>query len=189
MTPSSSDVTQLLLRAHNGDSQARDNLLSTIYGELRELARAYFRRERPGHTLEATALVNEVCVRLLATDTLPGKNRAQFRAFVAKAMRHVLVDYAREKHRRKRGGGQQRVPLQSGLLVKDAPSVDLLALDEALERLTTIDARKAEVVELRYFGGLSVDEVAQQLEVSPVTVKRDWDVARTWLQTELKKGE
>jgi RNA polymerase sigma factor (TIGR02999 family) len=128
-------------------------------------------------------------LRLLSTDTLPGQNRTQFRAFVAKAMRHVLIDHARERSRRKRGGGRGKVPLDEVLLVEDKPAVDILALDEALERLAAIDGRKAQVVELRYFGGLSIDEVAAHLEVSAVTVKRDWEVARTWLEAELRKGE
>jgi RNA polymerase sigma factor (TIGR02999 family) len=189
MAPSSVQVTQLLSRAREGDSQARDELLNALYDELRNLARACFRGERPGHTLQATALVNEVCLRLLSTDTLPGQNRTQFRAFVAKAMRHVLIDHARERSRRKRGGGRGKVPLDEDLLVEDKPAVDILALDEALERLAAIDGRKAQVVELRYFGGLSIDEVAAHLEVSAVTVKRDWEVARTWLEAELRKGE
>jgi len=163
--------------------------LDAIYDELRGLARACFRRERPGNTLQATALVNEVCLRLLAAGGLPGKNRSQFLAFVAKAMRHILLDHARERNRLKRGGGLKRVALDAALVVEEEPSLDLLALDEALERLAVVDARKAEVVELRYFGGMSVEEVAEHLHVSPTTVKRDWEVARTWLQEELKKGD
>lgn len=186
--PSALEVTNLLQRTREGDLRARDELLSAIYHELRALAQAYFRSERPGHTLQATALVNEVCLRLLSRGKLPGENRMQFRAFVAKAMRHVLIDHARERKRRKRGGGLKKVPLEGVLMVEEGPSDDLLALNEALERLTTIDVRKAQVVELRYFGGLSVEEVARHLDVSPVTVKRDWGVARTWLQSELRKG-
>ena len=163
--------------------------MDAIYDELRGLARACFRRERPGNTLQATALVNEVCLRLLAAGGLPGKNRSQFLAFVAKAMRHILLDHARERNRLKRGGGLKRVALDAALVVEEEPSLDLLALDEALERLAVVDARKAEVVELRYFGGMSVEEVAEHLHVSPTTVKRDWEVARTWLQEELKKGD
>jgi RNA polymerase sigma factor (TIGR02999 family) len=189
MPPSPAEVTQLLLKARDGDSQARDDLLKAVYDELRAQARACFRRERPDHTLEATALVNEVCLRLLAGDSLPGENRMQFLAFVAKAMRHVLIDHARERGRRKRGGGRQKVPLDGDLLVAEEPSIDLLALDEALERLAKIDERKARVVELRYFGGLSVEEVASHLAVAPITVKRDWEVARTWLHAELMKGD
>jgi RNA polymerase sigma factor (TIGR02999 family) len=189
MSPASHEVTQLLVRARDGDSRARDELLSAIYDELRALARSYFRGERVGHTLEATALVNEVCLRLLAGEGLPGENRAQFRAFVAKAMRHVLIDHARERGRIKRGGQGRKVALDQDMVVVGGPSVDLVALDEALERLAAIDERKAQVVELRYFGGLTVAEVAEHLAVSPVTVKRDWEVARTWLQAELRKGE
>ncbi len=189
MPPSPLDVTQLLDRARDGDSKARDELLSALYDELRGLARACFRGEKPGHSLQATALVNEVCLRLLAADGLPGKNRGQFLAFVAKAMRNVLLDHARQRRRLKRGGGQRRVPLDSELVIEEEPAIDLLALDEALGRLAKIEPRKAQVVEMRYFGGMSVEEAAAHLEVSPTTVKRDWEVARTWLQVELRKGD
>ena len=189
MPHSPHDVTLLLDRAHRGDVAARDALLSALYDELRGLARACFRGERPGHSLQATAIVNEVCLRLLASETLPGKTRSQFLAFVAKAMRHVLLDHARHKKRQKRGGGKERVPLDSDLLVEEEPSLDLVALNEALDRLAQIEPRKAQVVELRYFGGMSLPEVAAHLEVSLNTVKRDWEVARTWLQVEVRKGD
>jgi RNA polymerase sigma factor (TIGR02999 family) len=183
------DVTLLLERARDGDLRARDGLLSAIYEELRSLARAAKRDERPGQALQTTELVNEVCLRLLATEALPGRNRAQFRAYVAKAMRHVLVDHARERRRLKRGGDRQRLPLDEDLALEQEPSVDLLALDECLERLAAIEPRKALVVEMRYFGSLAVEEVAELLDISPATVKRDWEVARAWLYAELRKGD
>jgi RNA polymerase sigma factor (TIGR02999 family) len=186
------DVTRLLDRARRGDTQARDALLGALYEELRVLARAARRDERPGHAPQTTELVHEVCLRFLTADALPGSDRTQFRAYVAKAMRHVLIDHARERRRLKRGGGQRRVPLDhaiDALVAASGPAVDLLALDECLERLAAIDARKALVVELRYFGGLSVEEIAAHLEISTPTVKRDWSVARAWLYAELSKGD
>ncbi len=186
----SPQVTELLARADAGDSQARDRLFDSVYEELRALARGYLRNERPGHTLQATALVNEVCLRLLSGERLPGKNRAQFRAFVAKAMRHVLVDYSRGRRRAKRGGkDQRRVPLSEDLVVGRDSTLDFLALDEALERLEAVDPRKSRVVELRYFGGMSFEEVAAALDVSLATATRDWNVAKAWLLAELSKGE
>ena len=189
MSPSPSEITLLLDRAQGGDGGARDELFRLIYDELRELARSYLKGERAGHTLEATALVNEVCVGLLKKEALPGTNRGQFRAFVAKAMRHVLIDHARERQRKKRGGNAQRVPLTENLRVEAEPSLDLLALDAALEELATVDERKARVVELRYFGGLEISEVADAVGVSAATVKRDWDVARTWLLAEMRSHD
>jgi RNA polymerase sigma factor (TIGR02999 family) len=153
------------------------------------MARGYFSDERRGHTLQATALVHEVQVRLLGSEALPGENRKQFFAFAAKAMRHLLVDHARTRGRQKRGGGARKVPLDEGLVVGDEPDVDLIALDEALERLSAMDERKGRVVELKYFAGLTGDQIAEVLDVSPATVDRDWEVARTWLFGELSKGE
>ncbi|MEM7231441.1 MAG: sigma-70 family RNA polymerase sigma factor [Planctomycetota bacterium] len=181
------EITRLLQQARGGDSAARDQLLRTIYDELRTIARRLFRGERADHTLEATALVNEVCLRLLATKDLPGQNRAQFGAYVAKAMRSLLIDHARQRASQKRGGQARHVRLDSNLVVGSDPRHELLALDEALNRLSTVDARRAKVVELRYFGGLSVEEVCEVLDVSAMTVKRDWQAARAWLLAELKK--
>lgn len=185
MSSADHQVTQLLRLSRDGDAGARDKLLSLVYDELRSLARSCFRGEAEGHTLQPTALVNEVCLRFLADGEIPGENRNQLRAFAATAMRHVLIDYARRKHRLKRGGDHQRVPLESGLQLVEEPAVDLVALDEAMERLAELDPRKVQVVELRYFAGFSVEETAACLSVSPATVKRDWDVARAWLETEL----
>jgi RNA polymerase sigma factor (TIGR02999 family) len=182
-------LTQLLVEARAGDSRARDRILAAIYDELRSLARAYFQNERRGHTLEPTALANEVCLRLLSGETLPGSNGAQLRAFIARAMRHVLIDHARERQAAKRGGGRRRRRVADAEPASPAPDLDVLALDEALERLAAIDARKGSLVELRYFGGLTVDETADVLGISAATVKREWEVARRWLYRELAAGE
>lgn len=182
------EVTQLLTRARDGDCEARDELLRVTYDELRRLARASMGRQR-GHTLEATGLANEVCARLLDGPGIQGANRAQFLAYVAQAMRNLLVDHARARRRNKRGGGFQRVQLAPDLAVTGEPDGDLLALDEALERLASLEPRKSRVVTLRYFGGLSVDETAEAIGVSPATVDRDWEVAKAWLLREIRKGE
>ena len=184
---SAPQITALLELAARGDSSARDRLLTSIYDELRGLARAYLSDGiTPGHTLQATELVNEVCLKLLRRDAIPGDNRVQFRAFVAKAMRNLLIDHARKRNRLKRGGNMgRRVPFDEALTVDEEPAIDFLALDESLERLAAIDPRKARVVELRYFGGMSVENVATALNTSPATVKREWSVAKTWLFNDL----
>lgn len=184
----SESVTQLLARAQAGDSEARDELLRTTYDELRRIARAYLRNERPDHTLQATALVNEACLRILQGGSLEGANRAQFLRFTAHAMRRVLISHARAHGRIKRGGGVAKIPFEEGLVVGGESNLDLVALDEALRRLEEIDPRKSQVVELRFFGGMTVEEMAAVLKVSTMTVKRDWDVAKTWLMRELTEG-
>lgn len=188
MSRSQTPLTELLADAQTGDVGARDRLLSAMYDELQAAARACFQAERPGHTLQPTALANEVCLRLLSGESLPGTNGAQFRAFLAKAMRHVLIDHARERRTAKRGGGRRPLRVDSSQLGSDEPDLDVVALDEALERLAEIDARKSRVVEIRYFGGLTVQETADVLEVSVATVKREWEVARKWLFRELSRG-
>ena len=188
MGPDRERVTQLLQEANAGNDSARDELLRVTYDELRRMARGYFADERRDHTLQATALVHEVQLRLLGSEELPGSNRRQFFAFAAKAMRHLLVDHARTKGRQKRGGGGRRVQLEEVLVVGAEPNIDLVALDEALDRLAAFDERKSRVVELKYFAGLTGDEIAEALEVSPATVDRDWEVARAWLFTELSEG-
>lgn len=182
---SSVHVTELLDRARNGDAHARDTLIGATYDELRCLARGYLANERPDHTLQATALVNEAYARLLAGQELQGENRAQFLAYVAQAMRRILINHARDRARAKRGSGQAKARLDEELVVGGPPAVDLIALDEALDRLAQFAPRKSQVVELRYFGGLTVDEVAQALKISPRTVKRDWEIAGTLLRHDL----
>ncbi len=180
-------VTQLLARARAGDDEARDELLRLTYDDLRRLARAQLRRERADHTLQPTALVHEVCLHLLGGDEVPGENRAQFLAFVAEAMRHILISHARSRGRAKRGGDAGRIAVEIDRLVGVNSNPDLVALDEALGRLSGIDPRKGRVVELRFFGGMTIEQVAQVLNVSAMTVKRDWEVARTWLLRELSE--
>jgi RNA polymerase sigma-70 factor (ECF subfamily) len=177
-------VTALLAAARSGDRGALDALLPLVYEELRRVAHAQMRRERPGQTLEATALVHEAWIRL-APGNVPAEDRTHFIAIAARLMRQVLVERARARHAAKRGGHRERVTLDEGLLpTSDAP-VDVLALDEALERLAAIDPMNAQLVELRFFGGLTVEEAAAALETSPATIKRRWALARAFLLREL----
>jgi RNA polymerase sigma factor (TIGR02999 family) len=180
------DVTQLLERATQGDSDARGELIRASYDRLRALAAARMRDERPDHTLTATALVHEVSLQLLQQSDLPLDNQGRFLALAAKAMRNLLVDHARARRRQKRGGERQKMSLDESLVAHDEQSEVLIDLDEVLERFSHIDPRKSQVVELRYFGGLSIPETAEILGTSPATVKRDWEVARAWLLRELQ---
>ncbi len=189
MTAQDPHLSALLERANDGDRDARDELLESIYSRLRELARNYLRGERPGHTLETTALVHEAYVRILQGTVLPGRNRSQLLAFIAQALRHILVDHARRRGSRKRGGGRKQVPLTDTLVISPEPDERLVALDGALRRLAKIDERKSRVVELRFFAGLGVEEVAEILETSVATVKRDWQAARAWLFDDLTASE
>ena len=179
------NVSQLLERAGNGDSDARRDLIQATYGQLRDLAAARMRAERADHTLTATALVHEVSLQLLETSGLTAATQPQFLALAAKAMRNLLIDHARGRGRQKRGGGLRKLSLDREVSLGDRPSEELLDLHEALDRFSEIDERKSQVVELRYFGGLSIEETAAALSVSPATVKRDWEVAKAWLLREL----
>jgi RNA polymerase sigma factor (TIGR02999 family) len=180
-----SDVTQLLHQWTGGQQEALDLLLPQIYGELRRLASAYLRRERPDHTLQPTALVHEAFLRLVDQRAVRWQNRAHFFGIAAQAMRRILVDHARAHGAEKRGAGDRRVSLDDTLLVTGAPDVDLLALDEVLTRLATIDPLQSRIVELRYFGGLTLEETAEVMGISPATVGREWTMARAWLFAEL----
>lgn len=180
------DATELLRAWGEGDQAALNELVPLVERELHRLARAYMRRERQGHTLQATALVNEVFLRLAHTANPRWQDRAHFVGIAARLMRQVLVDHARSRGYRKRGGGARRVPLDTALLITPEPELDVLAVDRALEAFATIDARKSQVVELRFFGGLSVEETADVLGLSVETVKRDWRVAKLWLSRELQ---
>jgi RNA polymerase sigma factor (TIGR02999 family) len=180
--PSPRAVTLLLGDLAAGKREALDELLPLVYAELRRCAARSLRRERPGHTLQATALANEAYLRLVDQRDARWQNRAHFLAIAAQAMRRILIDYAREHGRQKRGGGQERVPLDEISVGVDAGPVDLMALDEALDRLAALDGRQARIVELRYFGGMSVEEVAEALAISPSTVAREWSHARAWLR-------
>ena len=169
------------------EQQSLDSLLPIVYQELRRLAASYLRRERPGQTLQPTALVHEAYLRLLKDDPARWQNRAHFCAIAAHSMRQILIERARARGAQKRGGGAlARVTLDEGLIAGAAQSIDLVALDEALERLAAIDPEQARLVELRFFGGLTVEETADAMNISPATVKRHWSVARAWLARELE---
>jgi RNA polymerase sigma-70 factor (ECF subfamily) len=181
-------VTTLLRAWSDGDDGALERLMPLVEAELRRLARAYMSRERREHTLQTTALVNEAFLRLIDARRVSWQDRAQFVGISARLMRRVLVDHARARAYQKRGGGAQRVTLHEALSVSSDPTLDVVALDRALEALAAIDARKSRIVELRFFGGLSVEETAEVLHVSPDTVKRDWRLAKLWLLRELEGG-
>jgi RNA polymerase sigma factor (TIGR02999 family) len=178
------DITQLLLAWGKGDPAALEELTPVVYDELRRLARHYMANERTGHTLQATALVNEAYMRLVDIHKVQWQNRAHFFAMSARLMRRILVDSARSRNYQKRGAGAQKVSLDERLMVAE-PGRDLVALDDALEQLAKVDERKSKVVEMRFFGGLSVEETAEALSVSVDTVMRDWKLAKAWLLREL----
>ncbi|MEO6393457.1 MAG: sigma-70 family RNA polymerase sigma factor [Pyrinomonadaceae bacterium] len=184
-----SEVTILLDRINRGDGKAPDELLPLVYGELRKLAHSYLQNERPDHTLQATALVHEAYIRLADWETVSWQNRAHFFAVAAQVMRKILVDHAREKKAHKRDFGQ-RLALDEAISLpqKDQRVIDLIALDEALEQLAEFDQTQAKIVELRFFGGLTIDETAHALKISTATVKREWTVAKTWLFRALKNS-
>jgi len=178
--------TALLLAWGQGDQAAFDQLVPLIHDELRKLARRQMSHERQGHTLQATALVNEAYLRLIDVTRMQWQNRAHFFAMSARVMRRILVDAARAKGYQKRGGGAQRVTFDDALVVSEEPGRDLVALDDALQALAAVDTRKGQVVEMRFFGGLSVEETAEALHVSGDTVMRDWRLAKAWLLRELR---
>jgi RNA polymerase sigma-70 factor, ECF subfamily len=185
--PGSEDVTVLLVAWSNGDEDALSRLTPLVYAELRRVAQAYMRREHSGHTLQATALVNEAYIRLVDSSRVRWQNRAHFFAVAAQLMRRILIDFARNRKYQKRGGDWRRVTLVEGEHAAPNSDVDLVAVDEALQELAKLDARKARVVELRFFGGLSLEETAEALQVSTDSVGRDWRAARAWLMRELKR--
>ena len=182
-------VTALLRAWSGGDEAALGALLPLVEAELRRLARAYMARERIGHTLQATALVNEAFLRLIDARQVAWQDRAHFLGISARLMRRVLVDHARSRGYRKRGGGVQRVTLSEATVAAPELALDVVALDRALDRLAAVDVRKSRVIELRFFGGLSVEETAAVLEVSADTVKRDWRLAKLWLLRDLEGDE
>jgi len=183
--PVRSSVTELLRAWGQGDAQALDRLTPLVYQELRRIAGRYMARERRDHTLQATALVNEAYLRLVDAKEVSWHDRAHFFAISSQTMRRILVDFARARHSRKRGSGAKPMSLEESLVVQGQPGADLVALDDALNALAAVDPRKSRVVELRFFGGLSVEETAEVLTVSPETVKRDWKLAKAWLLREL----
>ena len=182
-------ITQLLEDWREGDKAAFDRLVPLVYGELRRLASHYMRRQRPGHTLQTTALINEAYLRLLKHKNMRWHNRSHFFAVAAQAMRRILVDHARSRGYQKRGGGAVKVSLDEVALVAEERAVELIALDDAMNDLATRDPRKTQIVELRHFGGLSVEETAEVIGVSPVTVMREWRSAKGWLLRAITKGK
>jgi RNA polymerase sigma factor (TIGR02999 family) len=187
-TTSPHQVTQLLLDWSNGNQAALDKLMPLVDRELHRLAHHYMRQERPGHTLQTTAVVNEAYLRLIDQRQVQWKNRAHFFALSAQLMRRILVDHARKRKYAKRGGDARRISFDEVLAVSHERGPDLVALDDALQKLTAIDPRKSKVVELRFFGGLSVEETAEALAVSPLTIKRDWSMAKAWLYNTLSSS-
>ncbi len=185
VAPASQDVTGLLAKWSAGDKAAEEELFHLVHRELRRIARRYMARAPAGHTLQTTAVVNEAYLRLVARGGSPWGDRAHFFAVSAKAMRHILIDHARARGSAKRGGGEVRVTLDEAATPRAQRAPDVLALDEALERLSAQHPRRGQVVELRYFGGLTNDEIAEVLEISPATVERDWRHAQAWLYQEL----
>lgn len=181
----SQNITHLLKEWSDGDERALDRLTPLVYEELRQQAARYLRRERPGHTLQTTALIHEAYLRLIDAKDVQWQSRAHFFAIAANLMRRILVDHSRRRDAEKRGGSHIRLTLDEALAGAKETDVDVLAIDEALNRLATVDPQQARVVELRFFSGLTVEETAEALGVSPKTVKRDWSVARAWLRREI----
>jgi RNA polymerase sigma factor (TIGR02999 family) len=184
----SGDVTTLLARWGSGDSAALEELTPLVYDELRRLAGRFLRRERPGHTLQSTALVHEAYMKLIDQSQVQFQNRSHFFAIAAQLVRRILVDHARTRDRQKRGGGAMKLSLDDALGVSDKREVELVALDDALTGLSKLDPQQSRIVEMRFFGGLSIEETAEAVGVSPATVKRDWVAAKAWLFREMSRA-
>jgi RNA polymerase sigma factor (TIGR02999 family) len=189
MSRKTDDVTRLLVEWTGGNGEARDELMPLVYEELRRLAGSRLRGERPDHTLQVTALVNEAYIRLVDQTRVEWRNRAHFFAIAARIIRRILVDHARKRNAGKRGGDRVRVTLDEHLAVSRQRELDLLVLDDALGKLAAVDPDLAGLVDLRFFGGLTIEETAEALAVSPATVKREWATARAWLQREMSEGQ
>jgi RNA polymerase sigma-70 factor (ECF subfamily) len=185
--PASQNVTQLLLAWERGDEAARDELIPLVYDALRRIARYHLRGERAGHTLQTTALINEAYLKLVE-QSVPWQSREHFFGIAARLMRQILVDYARARQRLKRGGDRQQISITAAEIVH-GEAADLLALNDALETLAAVDAQKSQIVELRFFGGLTIEETAQVMGISTASVERGWRAARAWLQTELARSD
>ncbi len=181
------EITLLLVKVRNGDREAESALVPLVYDELRRLARRYMRHERPDHTLQSTALVHEAYLKLIEQRETAWQNRAHFFGVASQLMRRILMDHARTKLAKKRGGSQQKISLDDAVAFSPAQSEQFLAVDEALDRLSQLNPRQGRIVELRFFGGLTDEEVAEVLAISTRTVKRDWSVARAWLFRELNR--
>ena len=185
MRSSPQEVTQLLADWSNGNQAALDKLMPLVYEELHRLAHRYMNQERPGHTLQTSGLVNEAFVKLVDQKDVHWQNRSHFFGIAAQLMRRILVDYARSRHYAKRGGDARQVSLDEALTVSPERATEVVALDDALKRLALIDERKSQIVEFRFFGGLSIEETAGVLKVSPGTIMRDWTLAKAWLRKEM----
>ena len=188
MPSSPSDVTLLLVDWGKGNQQALDELMPLVYNELHRLAARYLRRERQDHTLQPTALINELYLKIIDQRQVNWQNRAHFFGIAAQMMRRILVDHAQAHRYAKRGGGAQKLTFDEALAVPAERDLDLIALDDALGSLAEIDPQQARIVELRFFGGLTIEETAEVLDISPATVKRDWNWAKAWLYREIKRG-
>ncbi len=182
-------ITLLLVDWSKGDEFALEQLMPLVYEELRRMAHSYMRRQPSGHTFQTTELIHEAYLKIAKGEEQKWENRAHFFGVAAKAMRHILVDYARSKQRQKRGGWQERVTFAEDMPISNDSSEKIIALDDALKQLAVLDARKSRVVEMKFFGGLNVEEIAEVLKITPKTVTRDWQFARMWLARELAGGE
>ncbi len=183
------EITRILKSWSGGNRQAVDDLMPLVYDELHKVAQQYLRRQRTDHTLQPTALVNEAYLKLIDISDVDWEDRAHFFAFASQTMRHILVDYARAQSREKRGGGAQKLSLDEAVSYSKETEVDLLALDEALHELAALDEKQGKIVELRFFGGLTVEETAVVLHISPATVKREWRIAKAWLFKKMKNED
>jgi RNA polymerase sigma-70 factor, ECF subfamily len=179
------EITHLLIDWNKGDDAALDELIPLVTAELRRMARHYMARENPGHTLQTSALINEAYIRLVDQQGMPWQNRGHFYGVAAKVMRHILIDHARSYRYAKRGGEYRKVPLDEAMDMTAKRAADLVALDDALRALATLDPRKSEIIELRFFGGLSIEETAETMKISPITVTREWRSAKAWLRNEM----
>jgi len=189
MATSPNEITQLLVAWGNGDQAALDQLMPLVYSELHRLAHRHIKKERPGHTLQTSALLNEAFVRLVDQRDVTWRSRGHFFAIAAQMMRRILVDYARSRRYAKRGGDAHQVSFDENLMISRQLSVDVIKLHDALNELVIIDERKAKIVELKFFGGLSIEETAEVLGVSPGTVMRDWTLAKAWLRLAMSRGD
>ena len=188
MTALPDEVTQLLINWSQGDKAALEKLVPLVHSELRRLARRYLGREHPGHTLQTSALINEAYIRLIDQESVQWQNRAHFFAVAAQVMRHILVDHARAHLYAKRGGGAHKVPLDEVEAKTGQRAAELVALDDALSTLGNLDSRKSQIIELRFFGGLTIEETAEAMHISPKTVTREWRSAKAWLHREMSKS-
>jgi len=188
-TPSSQEVTRLLLAWRNGDQEALERLTPLVYGELRRMAHRYMRRESPDHTLQTSALVNEAFLRLIDCQQVDWQNRAHFYGIAAQMMRQILIDHARSHARAKRGGGLHQVSFEETAIVSEERAAELIALDDALTALASFDLNKSRIVELRFFGGLTNEEVGEVMGMSLRTIEREWRKAKAWLRRAISKGE